>query len=124
MDKKGCVINPLTGRAIKTTGKTYKKLQKKYKDTTAIQAVIKRNKAEKVYQDKLEAKRKLSSVIKRAANNGSVFELKKRMNQLNKSLDASKKRIDELKEKFRSKFFLVPDLIVLSNLQVSAEYNI
>ena len=103
MDKKGCVINPLTGRAIKTTGKTYKKLQKKYKDTTAIQAVIKRNKAEKVYQDKLEAKRKLSSVIKRAANNGSVFELKKRMNQLNKSLDASKKRIDELKEKFRSK---------------------
>ena len=36
MDTKGCVINPLTGRAIKTTGKTYKKLQKKYKDTSKI----------------------------------------------------------------------------------------
>ena len=101
MDKQGCVINPLTGRAIKTSGATYKKLKKKYKDTTAIQAVIKRNKEQKIYEDKLEAKRKLSSVIKRASNNGSVFELKKRMNRLNQSLDLSKKKIDELKKRIR-----------------------
>jgi len=63
--KKDCHINPLTGRAIKTSGVTYKKLMEKEKKATTIQASIKSKNAQNDLNEKKEAVNKLKAVVKR-----------------------------------------------------------
>lgn len=63
--KTDCHINPLTGRAIKTSGATYKKLMEKEKKATKIQASIKSKKAQSDLNEKKEAVNKLKAVVKR-----------------------------------------------------------
>lgn len=65
MDKKELYVNPLTGRAIKTSGATYKKLMEKEKKTKTIQASIKSKKAQSNFAEKKEASKVLQGVIKR-----------------------------------------------------------
>jgi len=64
--KQDCHINPLTGRAIKTSGTVYKKLMDKEKKTTKIQALIKSKKAQSDLNEKKEAVNKLKAVVKRS----------------------------------------------------------
>jgi hypothetical protein len=64
--KKDCHINPLTGRAIKTSGATYKKLMEKEKKATTIQASIQSKKAQSNLNEKKEAVNKLKAVVKRS----------------------------------------------------------
>jgi hypothetical protein len=63
--KKDCHINPLTGRAIKTSGVTYKKLMEKEKKVTTIQASIQSKKAQSNLNQKKDAVNKLKAVVKR-----------------------------------------------------------
>jgi hypothetical protein len=65
MDKKDCYVNPLTGRAIKTSGATYKKLMEKEKKTKTIQSLIKSKKAQSNFAEKKEASKVLQGAIKR-----------------------------------------------------------
>ena len=64
--KKDCHINPLTGRAIKTSGATYKKLMEKEKKATTIQASIQSKKAQSNLNEKKDAVNKLKAVVKRS----------------------------------------------------------
>lgn len=66
MSSKNCYINPLTNRAIKTSGVTYKKLMEKEKKTTTIQAAIKSKKAQSELNEKKDAVNKLKAVVKRS----------------------------------------------------------
>ena len=63
--KKDCHINPLTGRAIKTSGAIYKKIMEKEKNVTTIQASIQSKKAQSDLNEKKEAVNKLKAVVKR-----------------------------------------------------------
>lgn len=65
MDKKDCYVNPLTGRAIKTSGATYKKLMEKEKKTKTIQSSIKSKKEQSNFVEKKEASKVLQGAIKR-----------------------------------------------------------
>ena len=66
MSSKVCHINPLTGRAIKTSGITYKKLMEKEEKTKKLQATIKSKKAQSDLNEKKEAVNKLKAVVKRS----------------------------------------------------------
>jgi hypothetical protein len=66
MSSKDYHINPLTGRSIKTSGVTYKKLMEKDEKITTIQASIKSKKAQSDLNEKKEAVNKLKAVIKRS----------------------------------------------------------
>ena len=66
MSSKEFYINPLTGRTIKTSGITYKKLMEKDEKTKKIQATIKSKKAQSDLNEKKEAVNKLKAVVKRS----------------------------------------------------------
>ena len=82
--KKDCHINPLTGRAIKTSGVTYKKLMEKEKKATTIQASIQSKKAQSNLNEKKEAVNKLKAVVKRSTTKKPDVAKPKKPNQMYK----------------------------------------
>ena len=82
--KKDCHINPLTGRAIKTSGATYKKLMEKEKEATTIQASIQSKKAQSNLNEKKEAVNKLKAVVKRSTTKKPDVAKPKKPNQMYK----------------------------------------
>lgn len=82
--KKDCHINPLTGRAIKTSGATYKKLMEKEKKATTIQASIQSKKAQSNLNEKKEAVNKLKAVVKRTTTKKPDVAKPKKPNQMYK----------------------------------------
>lgn len=82
--KKDCHINPLTGRAIKTSGATYKKLMEKEKKATKVQASIKSKKAQSDLNKKKEAVNKLKAVVKRTTTKKPDVAKPKEPNQMYK----------------------------------------
>lgn len=82
--KKDCHINPLTGRAIKTSGATYKKLMEKEKKATTIQASIQSKKAQSNLNEKKEAVNKLKAVVKRSTTKKPDVAKPKKPNQMYK----------------------------------------
>ena len=57
-----CAINPITGRAIKKTGATYKKLKKQ---TEVLESKVEAKNVKKEYDEKKKASTTLQSAIKR-----------------------------------------------------------
>lgn len=60
-----CIINPITGRAIKKTGATYKQLVKKKNKTAVLENVLKAKKDKNEYDEKKQAGTILQSAIRR-----------------------------------------------------------
>ena len=60
-----CAINPLTGRAIKKSGATYKQLEKKKNKVGVLENVIKAKKDKEEYDEKKKAGTVLQAVVKR-----------------------------------------------------------